>query len=267
MGTGELPWLATPPGVAAAYQDWHWRLAYQYPGHSVVYRLARKGRPDLFLKLQPDGPYPSLADEAARAGWARSHIPVPEILGVGSEHGTAWMVSIARPGVDATHPEQLRDPERLTRALAAGLRRFHHGAPIDSCPFDFRLEAALAQARRRLGSGLSEEELDFHPEFHHLSPEEAMSVLESSRPTTEDLVVCHGDYCLPNVLIEDGEVTGYLDLGELGVACRWWDLATATWSLTWNLGKGFEELFLEEYGVNLDRERMTYYRLMYDAVS
>ena len=76
--------------------------------------------------------------------------------------------------------------------------------------------------------------------------------------------MCHGDYCLPNILIEEGRATGYLDLGELGVADRWWDLAAATWSLTWNLGPGFEELFLAEYGVVRDPARTRFYRLLYD---
>jgi kanamycin kinase len=30
---------------------------------------------------------------------------------------------------------------------------------------------------------------------------------------------------------------------------RWWDLAIATWSLNWDYGAGWEELFLDTYGV------------------
>jgi kanamycin kinase len=81
------------------------------------------------------------------------------------------------------------------------------------------------------------------------------------------LVVCHGDYCLPNVLIEADAACGFVDLGELGVADRWWDLAVATWSVTWNLGPGYEDLFLHEYGVERDDDRVEFYRLLYDVVS
>lgn len=80
-------------------------------------------------------------------------------------------------------------------------------------------------------------------------------------------MVCHGDYCLPNVLIDAGEASGFVDLGELGVADRWWDLAVATWSITWNLGPGHETLFLSEYGAELDRDRLEFDRLLYDVVS
>ena len=44
-----------------------------------------------------------------------------------------------------------------------------------------------------------------------------------------DLVVCHGDACNPNFLLaDDGNFTGYVDLGGLGVADRWADLAVAS---------------------------------------
>lgn len=68
-------------------------------------------------------------------------------------------------------------------------------------------------------------------------------------------------------MIDAGQVSGYLDLGELGLAYRWWDLAVATWSLTWNLGPGWEDLFLETYGIDADPERSRYFRLLYDLAS
>lgn len=81
------------------------------------------------------------------------------------------------------------------------------------------------------------------------------------------MVVCHGDYCLPNVMIATGRVVGYLDLGEAGVAERRRDLAVATWSVTWNVGPGFEDLFLDAYGTDWDVPRRDFYRLLYDLES
>ena len=263
---GGAAWLATPDGVSAAYADWHWELAHEYEGHSVVYRLSRGTGPGRFLKLQPAGQYPSLKDEAARARWAQHHVPVPEVVGHGSEVGTDWLVTTGLGGQDGAHPEQLQNPERLARALAQGLRRFHDDAPVVGCPFDSRLDTTLAHVRRRVAAGAIDPDRDFHPEFQHLAPSEALEILEVSRPSSEDLVVCHGDYCAPNVLIEDGQAVGYIDLGEVGVADRWWDLAAATWSITWNLGPGYEDLFLSEYGAEPDPGRREYYRLMYDLV-
>jgi kanamycin kinase len=206
-------------------------------------------------------------DEAARIRWAAHHLPVPRVIECGAEDEIDWMVTSRLSGRDGADPDYLGQPERLVCSLARGLRRFHDAAPVADCPFDFRLDAALIHARRRLSAGLIDPGRDFHPEFQHLSASDAMSRLEMTRPGSEDLVVCHGDYCPPNILIENWEATGFVDLGELGVADRWCDLAVATWSVTWNLGPGYEERFLSEYGVPADPDRTVYYRLLHDLVS
>jgi kanamycin kinase len=125
-------------------------------------------------------------------------------------------------------------------------------------PFDFTVDTAIALAqarvRVRVRAGLVDPARDFHPEHAHLRPHGALAALRRLRPAVDsgDLVVCHGDCCLPNVLVSGTgggmAVSGFVDVGELGVAERWWDLAVATWSLDWNLGPGWEELFLRAYG-------------------
>jgi kanamycin kinase len=258
--------LEAPRILADRYEDWIWEVAYAYEGHSLVYRLARDGAPVLFLKLAPTEHHPSLKDEAARMTWAAAHLPVPHVVERGEELGTSWLVTTALPGEDATSATWSGRREWLVRKLASGLRAFHR-APAAACPFDFRLESALALARRRLAAGLIDPRKDFHTEFAGLSAREAVERLEVDKPETESLVVCHGDYCAPNILIDGDGISGYLDLGELGVADEWWDLSVATWSVTWNFGAGYEELFLSEYGVAPDDIRMNYYRLLYDVVS
>ena len=146
----------------------------------------------------------------------------------------------------------------------AGLRRWHDTLPVDTCPFDFKLDIALEQVRQRASMITID---DLHSIHQPLGIVGAIERLEQERPPESEFVVCHGDYCFPNVLLEDGEVTGYLDLGEVGVADRWWDLGVALWSTEWNVGPGWEDLFLESYGIGRDEERIGYYRLLYDLVS
>ena len=47
----------------------------------------------------------------------------------------------------------------------------------------------------------------------------------------------------------DGHWSGHVDLGLLGTADRWADLAVATWSTEWNYGPGWEQLLLDAYGI------------------
>ncbi|MDT5015867.1 MAG: kanamycin kinase [Mycobacterium sp.] len=80
-------------------------------------------------------------------------------------------------------------------------------------------------------------------------------------PPVEDALVCHGDACAPNTMIDDdGRSCGRVDLGALGVADRWADLAIATLSLSWNYPGDWEDELLEAYGVAADPARIEHYR-------
>jgi kanamycin kinase len=255
-----------PERLQAEYSDWAWEIAYQYAPDGLVYRLAHPEGEVRYLKLARHGGYPGIEREAARMAWASDFLPVPRVISTGVDEDVAWLCTRAVRGRDATDPSLMGDSNTLVRILARGLRLFH-SAPVERCPFDFRLPQALSHARARVEAGKIDPVRDFHREFSHLSAREAVFILEQTQPSSEELVVCHGDYCLPNILIESGIPTGFVDLGELGVADRWWDLAVATWSVTWNLGPGYEDLFLEEYGVQRDPAREEFFRLLYDVAS
>lgn len=258
--------LHAPRALQDAYAEWNWEVVWEFPPHTITYRLTHPEYSTRYLKLTRVSWYPSLEHEAARMQWARLYLPVPAVLDTGEREGVEWLLTDALPGIPASGLDLGVSPDRVVDLLAGGLRRWH-GVPVTACPFDFRLKVALAHVKQRIQLGEIEAARDFHPEHQHLSIEAALDRLERTRPATEDLVVCHGDYCLPNVLIAGGEVVGFVDLGEVGVADRWWDLAVATWSLEWNLGPGYEARFLAAYGVPMDQERLAYYRLLYDLVS
>jgi aminoglycoside phosphotransferase len=42
--------------------------------------------------------------------------------------------------------------------------------------------------------------------------------LLDKRPDTEDLVFTHGDYCLPNILIDKWDIGGFIDWGRGGIS-------------------------------------------------
>jgi len=220
-----------------------------------------------YLKTRPATAAAPLPAEAARMRWAlTAGLPVPAVVASCRSAAVDWLLTDGLAGRDATVSELRAEPAKLVALLAAGLREFHETA-VGDCPFRFGPDEAMADAARRVRAGLVEPE-DMHREHAHLSPAAALVEAARLRPEREpDLVLCHGDYCLPNVLIEDGRVSGFVDLGELAVADRWYDLAVATWSVTWNLGPGWEELFLASYGVSADPQAIAFYRLIYDLAS
>jgi kanamycin kinase len=185
--------------------------------------------------------------EARRLRWAASYVPVPPVLGFGLDRtadGTcAWLRTAALPGLSAVHPRWLAAPELAVRALGTGLRMLHDRLPVRSCPFDWSVTSRLARltsaARARLGEP----------------------------PPVDQLVVCHGDACSPNTLIDDdGRCCGHVDFGDLGVADRWADLAVATLSLGWNYpGRVWDTDFFAAYGIEPDPTRIDYYRRLWQT--
>ncbi|HKC19253.1 MAG TPA: phosphotransferase [Candidatus Dormibacteraeota bacterium] len=61
-------------------------------------------------------------------------------------------------------------------------------------------------------------------------------------------VLTHGDYCLPNVLVQDGRLSGLVDVAGAGLASPEVDLAAGVWTLQYNHGRGFARAFLDAYG-------------------
>jgi aminoglycoside phosphotransferase len=61
-------------------------------------------------------------------------------------------------------------------------------------------------------------------------------------------VLIHGDYCLPNVLVSEGRLSGLIDVGQTGLGDPRQDLAAGVWSLQYNFGPGQAREFLDAYG-------------------
>jgi len=256
-----------PEDLSDRYRDWHWEVAYHFNPGQPTYRLHREGE-SRFLKLHPTGS--RIPDEAVRLRWAADFLTVPRLIEYGSDGDYDWLMTEALPGVDAAalarHPAA--DPRTLVTALGEGMRAFHEAVPTRECPFDFTVPTALDHVRGRLSAGLIDPAADFHPDHAGLSAEAAVEILVATAPTISDEVVCHGDFSLPNVMLEDGsrgsKVTGYADLGSLGVSDRWADLAACARSCDFNLGPGYAGLLFDAYGEALDEDRLAWYRLLYD---
>lgn len=214
-----------------------------------------------YVKWALHGSGLDLSAEAVRLDWARSFdVPVPEVLGVGADTEGSWLVSAAMAGESAVSTRWQLDPRAAATAVGHGLRLLHDKLPVNGCSFTWAVEDRLTRAL----SGDRAEPTNWHPDHASINPEEARAMLAAT-PPVDRLVVCHGDPCAPNTLLDPaGHFLGLVDLGGLGVADRWADLAVATWSLEWNFGPGHDDALLEAYGVAPDPQRTAYYRLLWD---
>src|SRR5262249_39649935 len=144
---------------------------------------------------------------------------------------TATLTTAAVPGVPLSELPVSAAPDAAA-SLGSFLQRLH-ATDRASCPFERWLAVTVPLARVPVEHGLVDED-DVDPERAGRSAEALLAELLEGRPHAEelelgDLVICHGDACLPNFLAdpESLEITGMIDVGRLGVADRHLDLALA----------------------------------------
>lgn len=197
-----------------------------------------------YIKWGPLDLEASLRDEAERMRWARRWITAPEVLAQGQDDTQEWLVTVALDAWSAVDPRWAADPQTSVRGVGEGLRALHDALPVEECPWQWSVAERLANAAAR--------DVVVPDDLH-------------DAPPIDKLVVCHGDACMPNTLLDDaGRPVGFVDLAALGTADRWADIAVASMSTAWNFGPGWEDTLIEAYGIEPDRERLAYYRRLWN---
>jgi kanamycin kinase len=251
-----------PEPLAAVIGDTPAELVWHNEVGGLTFEL-RDTSQRRFLKWAPAGSGLDLQAEIERLGWLAGRWPAPHVVSHGSARAGAWMVTTAVPGESAVSARWKAEPDVAVRAIGAGLRAMHDALPVDECPFSWTAEVRIEAVQRRARTGQIDPS-KWHSDHHDLALADAMAVAVTP-PPVDRLVVCHGDACAPNTLIEaDGTWSGHVDFDTLGVADRWADLAVASWSTEWNYGPGWEGELLAAYGVDPDAHRIAYYRLLWD---
>ncbi len=255
-----LPVEALPPEWRIQLSSYHFERDEVGQSAAGVFKLVGDGKPDLFLKCEPAGPFGELPDEATRLLWlVGAGIACPNVVAQDVHDGQNWLLLSAIPGRDLSVAPIT--PQQCIEIMATALRLLH-AVDTRSCPFDHRLSNRLAIARARMEAGEVDED-DFDDERLGQSAEDLFQLLETQKLEGADLVVTHGDACLPNLLALDGRFSGFIDCARLGVADRYQDLALAYCSVCDDFGEAWGQAFLDLYGVpQPDRAKLAYYQLL-----
>ncbi len=226
--------------------------------------------PDRVLKIQKIGWEPE--QEYCMMQWLWGKLPVPRILAYEREAGYSFLLMERCPGEMSCSEENLGNPDRLVPLLAEALKQLW-AVDISDCPVDCTLRYKLERARFQVEHSLVDmdnTEPGTFGEGGFESPRHLLSWLYEHQPVQEK-VLSHGDFCLPNIFLDRGKVSGYIDLGRAGVADKWQDIALCYRSLHHNLSGAYHYKLPVDYdadqlfdllGVEPDRDKLRYYILL-----
>ncbi|GAB3882569.1 APH(3') family aminoglycoside O-phosphotransferase [Spirosoma agri] len=231
-------------------------------GMSSAQTFRLDGPEPFYLKINAVEPWGGLNVEAEALTWLRAYLPAPEVVFYERMDETDYLLIRALPGQPASDDRWKTNPERLTETLAVTMRALHELDPR-TCPFDQRTATKLRAVTSRVQHGLVDVD-DFDETNSGQTPETILSRLVAEQPAQDDLVVTHGDFCLPNLILNDWTLSGFIDVGRLGVGDRYQDLALCIRDLTDELNTDqYNDTFFAAYGLpTIDDAKLRYFQLL-----
>lgn len=252
-----------PSDMSVEVDGYKWARDTTGEASGAVYRLyGRVGAPDLFLKHGRDEVADDVTDEMVRLRWLAGHTSVPSVQRFARTRDEAWLLMSAIPGKTAYQVLEENADARFSvvDAIAAFLRRVH-AIPISECPFNSDYTYRLSRARARIDSGLVDAD-DFDKERKGLTPEEVWEEMQHLLPFSAEPVVTHGDFSPDNLLMNEGDILGCIDVGRLGIADRYQDLAIL-WSRLGEFGSSLQERFFQQYGIaDMDCRKLQFHLML-----
>ncbi len=202
-----------------------------------------EGEGGIYLKSAPKG---TLQTEADMTRFFHSKHLSAAVLGYCSGEKD-WLLTRAVPGEDCLDAAYLSDPKRLCDTLASLLRQLHD-TPVPGCPVTDRCGIYLAEAAESHTRGYYEADL-FPPDWGFPSAEDAWTEIQANAKYLRNDALLHGDYCLPNILLQNWAFSGFIDLGKAGIGDRHFDVFWGAWTLNFNLKtNAYYDRFLDAYG-------------------
>lgn len=204
-----------------------------------------------YLKKSSKG---TLQNEAVMTAYFHGKGLGTEVLEYVSEDSD-WLLTARVRGEDCTCVRYLDDPVRLCDTLAALLRSLHE-CDTANCPIPNHTARYFDTVERNYRAGVFDS--SYLPKaLAGMSADEAWHAVAEAKAEFCTDTLLHGDYCLPNVMLDDWALSAFIDLGNGGVGDRHVDLFWGAWTLAFNLKTDrYRQRFFDAYGresINPDR--------------
>ena len=204
-----------------------------------------------FLKSAPKG---TLEREAAIARYFHDRGLAADVLAYISDR-CDWLLTEKIHGDDCTAAKYLEQPKRLAELLGERLALLH-SLDYGGCPVPNHTKLYLERMEYNKRSDIYDKS-HFPDSFGYANAEEAWAVVEQKSRLLRTDTLLHGDYCLPNIILDNWKFSGFIDLDNGGVGDRHVDVFWGAWTLWFNLKTDkYRNRFLEAYGRDKIDEEM-----------
>ena len=141
----------------------------------------------------------------------------------------------------------MQNPTRLCDTIAERLAILHSINP-QNCPIKNRTQNYLNTAYDNFESG-NYNKSNFPDSFGYKSAHEAIQMIDKNKHLLKNDTLLHGDYCLPNIILDDWKFSGFIDIDCGGIGDKHIDIFWGIWTLYFNLKTDkFTKRFIDAYG-------------------
>lgn len=163
-------------------------------------------------------------------------------------NGSEFMLTEKVPGEDCLTQKYILQPEKLCDLIAERLA-FLHALDCSDCLVRHN-NGYIERAKTNYALGKYDRDL-FPDNWGYKSAEDAIKVIEERAHLFRPNTLIHGDYCLPNIILNDWSFSGFIDLDSAGVSERHIDVFWGAWSLFFNLKTDqYRQRFIDAYEAN-----------------
>ena len=244
------------------YKDYSWKEITIGCSNTQVFEIS-KGGEVVFLKIGENG---ALTQEYESLKLLNGYLSIPKVVKYINDGEFEYLLTEKMPGEMSCDDIHLENEDQTLEVLVFAIKQIQNVKLDDNLKENlnvYKIEDELLTIKEKI----DKKEITNLPnktvfnKFTNLN--EVYKYLVENKPT-DQLVFSHGDVSMPNVFINNGKLAGFIDIGNVGIRQKWYDIADAYVSVRRNFeSQEVADKFLAKLGIN-DKSAVEYYEMLID---
>lgn len=224
---------------------------------SQIFKI-EKDKKKYFLKIAKNN---TLTSEYEKLKWMKGKLKVPKIHSYEKRNNVEYLITEALCGEMICSDYYLENPLEGIPCIIEAFNEIYK-VDINNCPFNVGIDYKLNLVKNNMLNGLIDISNVSDNVLREFGTIENIYDYLLENKFEEDLVFSHGDVSMPNLFVFNNSFSGFIDVGECGIADKWFDIAIATKSIKRNFGDDAVIEFYKQLKLKEDTFKISYYLLL-----